>query len=413
MRIIFTFAILSIIITALEAQTFSKGYIITANGEKKIGFIQNMDSKKAHNECNFKENDNSKIQTFMPSDISEYGYDGYKRYKAIMTDIEGIDSKIFVEVILSGKASLYVVKNIYYAQKEGTPLYALIQKDTLIQSRRLGDVIVKDKKYVPVLKNLLFADCERAMARVDNTSYNETAFITLFMTYNSCFGGDTTAKAETRIPSTKMKWGIASGVNMSKAFFTQNGFAYSGVRYARFNFTPSVIYGAAAELTFPRFSRNFTFTGQMMTSKHNYKGIRSEISDIGTNIVTETSYGLRQFHIPITMQYSWDLPKFKPFIGFGLGFNATSQTIVLLKQTYSGTNFSIPRTQTDTVGKTGQGSFILNAGIKIPLKKHLLTAEIRFDEQRIKIISTFPNVISTGISDFNSRNLMFLLGFYF
>jgi hypothetical protein len=413
MRTLITLFSFILLCNNLKAQAFSKGYIVFYNGEKKIGYIQNVENKKANHECFFRESENTKVHLYTPTDISEYGFDDFKHYKTAKITIDSKEMNLFVEILVRGRASLFLHNKTFYIQKDSATLHALIQKDTMIYSKKGHYRYIKNQKYIPLLKYTLLADCEKIESKIDNTYYEERDFISLVKAYNKCFG-ENTEDTKVKLSRVQFKFGAASGLHLSKPIFKDNVLASRAIQEANFNTSNSGIIGAVMNLSFPRFSKRLALEGQIFMSIHKFTGSHFEELSAVNNIKSTTNYNHSQVHIPFTVKYTWVTNRIRPFLGFGFGYTAFPETSITLERIYS-FDSNPPSTtiqlNSGNTSKTRQGGLIMNTGIHLPIKKHFMTAEVRYEYRHINILESLPS-IKIGIDAFHSNNLYFLLGFY-
>ena len=98
---------------------FKSGYIITLDGNTLFGEIDYQDDNILSRQCRFRENPQSQLQMFSPSDIAGYRFTDGKYFVS-----KNIDGKLyFLEYLLNGTVSLYTRQDEnretrYYVEKE-------------------------------------------------------------------------------------------------------------------------------------------------------------------------------------------------------------------------------------------------------------------------------------------------------
>jgi hypothetical protein len=114
--------IVAILIFALDLsaqKVFREGYIIKNSGETLTGLVEFSDNQTIPDPCRFKRFDIARTVEYSPSAIKAYGYMNGNRFESWNIG----NGPVFLEVIVTGKLTLFQRESKYYVSKEkGKPV---------------------------------------------------------------------------------------------------------------------------------------------------------------------------------------------------------------------------------------------------------------------------------------------------
>lgn len=327
-------------------ESFEKGFIITKNGEKISGYIQEDDFKnKVIKICFKKTLEDKKCKPYDTMQVVSFKTGDDEIYDLFKVEINNGKTKInlFAKKILSGETSLYkgfYTGDVFYivSKKEGN---YILQKDKLVS----GETKVRRYNYLGTLNSAT----ENFPIRNSTTvEFNELSFIDIIGQYNKSEGAD----YEITKTSNKGKnfWIIIGGLgfgNEESEFFLQ----FNNRTY------------------FPRFSRNTSFSTGL--NYYNY-----QYTDTALN--TEVTQSL--ISVPFQVQHNFLNKNIRPY-----AFTGASLSFLSINDEDGNSIIEDTGFQSDF----GLG-FMLGAGIEVDLYKGLmLKSEFRHE--------TFTHLILFGI----------------
>lgn len=261
--------ILSNIILSINCyaqNAYEKGYYISNSNEKVNCLIQNIGWNNNPSEFEYKLTENSEKKIATISSVKEFGIYNVCKYSRQIVEIDKSsnnleelssqrepileEKEIFLQVLVEGKANLYVYKNLnsnrYFYNKDNIEINQLIFKKYLIEGNR----IVENNKF----RQQLWDDmkCPNfTISRLQNVDYNQTDLINFFIEYNKC-NNQEFVNFEKQDKRDLFNLNIRPGINISSLsienFISQSTNVDFGTKM-------SLRFGVEAEIIFP-FYRN-------------------------------------------------------------------------------------------------------------------------------------------------------------
>jgi hypothetical protein len=168
----------------LYAQSY-KDYIITQSGEKISGEVDRNYDFNRYRTLKFKTADGV-TRSFSSNDLKEFKLSNGRYFRSIQ--LEGSNTKEFVQVLVSGKYTLLVGQKIYFID-HGDSLYKL---DTKYIAKEFGNKnvsIYSRRPFQGVLIKLMAEECKlRLNALVNRTNYDEEQLIHFIRELHLCEG---------------------------------------------------------------------------------------------------------------------------------------------------------------------------------------------------------------------------------
>lgn len=264
--ILFSFFLILSTLSVLGQVSFDKGYFITNNNQRVECYIKNTDWGDTPKDFRYKLTETGETLKGEISDTREFGIPGI--IKCIRADVKidrsprtfsnfsdtkepkWSDEKLFLNVILTGKASLYYFAQadirFYFYSVNDTAIKQLICKDYKIDN---SNIYKTNNEFRLQLYNDV--KCPGALiSSVEKLNYKQDELVSYFNKYNSCMGSSMESFAF-RKKRDLFNLRITPGINYS-SFLVQNR-SY-GKDYA-FKSKVSFRLGLDGELVFP-FNKN-------------------------------------------------------------------------------------------------------------------------------------------------------------
>lgn len=168
----------------LFAQKQSEDYILKSNGQQESGVILGSFENDAYNTVRFKSTTGS-TNSYGPNDIQGFGFQSGRKF--ISMTMPGADKLQFVQVLLTGKLSLYKVNDKFYVNdgKEIHELKAFYDKTT-IEGRETKEL---KKPFLGTINMLMAGECSAEIYDVlAETKYDDYSLVKLLSMYHYCEG---------------------------------------------------------------------------------------------------------------------------------------------------------------------------------------------------------------------------------
>jgi hypothetical protein len=177
--------IIILVVFQSKAQQFEPGYVITLEKDTIKGVVLVGDHVVNVQRCVFKETSSSAETTYAPSDIFAYGTRAGRFYRSFSRPTEGVEHRIFVERLYSGKVSLFFNTDDFFIEHDNQ----LEQLTELEKEVKQGDrkFVVKQALYRATLQNAM-RDCPNSFNTVSKTKLNRKDLLNLMLQYHECIG---------------------------------------------------------------------------------------------------------------------------------------------------------------------------------------------------------------------------------
>ncbi|MEX2232151.1 MAG: hypothetical protein WD824_08325 [Cyclobacteriaceae bacterium] len=189
MRILYGSVILLILFhNAIAQKDLRPGYIITLEMDTVKGLVNYAPG--SIKECEFQVQESSAVQIYDPETINGFGYFEEDQYfhSFSLPSPDSKPVKIFAEILLRGKASLFLYEDFFYLQKD--TVRERIEKVQMREANQAnGRYVYAHKTYIGTL-NRYFSDCLPAKLLKGDVSYTEKDFVEVFRKYSECSNVD-------------------------------------------------------------------------------------------------------------------------------------------------------------------------------------------------------------------------------
>ncbi|MCX2743175.1 hypothetical protein OO013_04825 [Mangrovivirga sp. M17] len=322
-KIIFFLSINVVFIIDLSGQNnYKNGFIITFENDTIEGLIEYRSNSKNYKSCDFIGENGSK--TYLPSDIIGYGVINEKFY------LSQILKDRFVEVLVTGKISLYKSHNKYYVKKD-TILYNLEtikEKSNIVN--RTG--YIKNNNWKGIL-SFLISDClYNSNSHIEKLRLNDIGLTKLIVKYNICSGSEF-EEFKSLQPRTSFKIGASVGISNSiiRLPDNRNNYIYLNNSYNSIN--PD--FGIIFILSSPRINENIALQGEVHYIKSSYSS--HKVIDGSYRYYYDTYISINTFSLPISLKYSIPLTYDKIYFhgGFNFDFHVNTKSILLTEKVSS------------------------------------------------------------------------------
>lgn len=168
----------------LFAQKQADDYILKANGQKETGVILGSFENEQYGQIRFKSGTGDS-RTLGPEDIAGFGFQSGRKFVSIR--LPGSEKLEFVQVLLTGKLSLYKANNKFYVNdgREIHELKAFYDRATVAgkETKELK------KPYLGTINMLMAGECSAEIYDVlADTKYDDYSLVKLLSKYHYCEG---------------------------------------------------------------------------------------------------------------------------------------------------------------------------------------------------------------------------------
>ncbi|MER3318053.1 MAG: hypothetical protein RIB79_07155 [Allomuricauda sp.] len=379
---------------------YENGYIVTKNGENKIGLIKNQNWNRSPNRISFKTNANESEQTIEIINLSEFGIGNDIKFvvSEVNLDISSenisnltnnknpIFEKRYVALrkLIDGKISLYEYQfsngNRYYIKKPNENFEPLIFKKYLVS----GNQVATNEYYKQQL-SLLFSDERDALRKdLERLAYSRKSISKIVYEYNLLNKASSTSYIDKIKKKTKLHISIYGGIEQTSVSYQ---FRNVATLNPAFNDISRSLFGAELELLVLN-NRLGIFSSYSIKSKVAESVVlQTSVADI-TQTAT-LSYNNNSLSIGVR-GYIPTIKNLNLIVSAGLTVEYVNDFSITLDLSRIDENFN----------RNGGAEFI---GVGLEYKK--IFAEARFFSNRM-----FPENVSNGVP-VDDSNINFRLGY--
>lgn len=285
---------------------FIEGSVITLNGDTLKGEINLRSNLKNSESCVFK--DSKTTTTYLPQDIKSYTVGDDKYYLSKTVKLNTDSTKLFLEVLVQGEASLYYLKDsgddlFFIDQQERLTL--LSNKETIIEKEDGTKYSKESKQYIGALL-YTFRDAPKLSSQIKNTAFYYKDLVTITDKYNKFRNPD----SENYSKATK------------NVVYLEAGIGYSSGKYNIISLDEDLDINSAtigADFVFKPLKAHYIWDVTVGLYAMKYKCD----DKVGASSENDDSYHLvnidyTALKVPIKVRYNFPLKKVQPFINAGI-----------------------------------------------------------------------------------------------
>ncbi len=402
-------------------ENYLPGYVINANSDTLIGFIDYRNWDFNPDKIQFKTNTEDEAVSYKPSDIIEFRVDDEWYVSGIVqTEVSPFaldkvtdDPKLYFEVdttflqtLIKGNKSLYFYKktngrdNFYIKQDTGFELlvYKRYIKEADIQNAfDKGRFLNENRRYLGQL-SLYLNDCASIQTKLAKTSYKQGELVNLFKYYNQCSSSETVFKREAS--KIHPEFGILAGLSITSIKFISDDFDY--LVHASYKPSINVSAGLFLDLVIPRNQGKWSINNELFYSTYSVEGSFNEYVNENKYTLTTTGFGYTYLKFNNLVRFKYPIGRMFIYCNAGIsnGFALTETNYKKKEIKLYDTNRLVEELAIEVTRKHEQG-FIFGTGVKYDQ----FSCELRYEK-------------STGMSKYiNLRSLTsrfhFILGYRF
>ncbi len=294
---------------------FRKGFIISNKNDTINGFIDYREGARKYKICDFKEFENQSVISYEPNQIKGYRYLNDKNFVSkVFVKNDQSKEKVFFEVLVKGKVTLYKYQVAYYIQKNGEKYHEL--KNDFVKVEQDGKEYHKyTNRHIAALSYLL-ADCPSIKEKINTIEIRERELTELIELYNVCID-DTSISFKEKKPWFKAHIGLSLGMNTSKINFSSDQQGVIEYLTSDFDSANSIMPGLYFDFLSPRINERIAFhvgVFFLTTTYKSYSILESNHVTVRNDVLIE----LKQLKIPLGFRYTFPERNFTPYFNIGV-----------------------------------------------------------------------------------------------
>lgn len=330
--------LITVLLFLLISKSFSQNGYYANDTLKTIG-VKIIDQGRVLNSKICQVENKGFIQSFTPHEINEYGISKDQVYVAKDIFINDTLKRVFLEVLLNGKTTLYYYKNENYNT-------FFISKDSVTLIEVPGKVNNEKQYYKSALRDIT-SDCMEVSEVINLVTYNRKPVKELINRYNNCQDK----------PFPFFKFGVLGGYELSK-LANSSQVIPSLLEHFDYQFNGFFFIGLFADL--PVIPTNFSVHFELYHSSHSFSESIEKANEIYDLTANQNS-----LKMPILLRYTLNRGKTNPFINAGgiFGFNYRTENVIYVTNTQNN-NIEIDKLDNISVISQFQYGFSGGAGIE-------------------------------------------------
>lgn len=291
------------------AQTdFRKGFIVRHEKDTVFGFAQFYDGAKAFSQCSFRRSSSDEPQTYEPDDLLGYGFVDGRHFISKVVSVDGTKQAEFMEVLVAGHATLYRLRDTFWAEKDSL---VLLRNDEREFYKDNDHYRKRSKEYIGTL-SIIMSDCPKLNATIQKAELRASDLAKLIESYNRCQSGEVNVY-NAKKPWIKLIVGLTGGLEWSSLSFDAQNY-FDGDQVVPYNNSAAPMIGVSLDVAAPRLSERFYFTTALLYASRQYL-FTGTTRNLTTNYVT---IDLDELRIPLGIRYTFAPRIITPFLNGGI-----------------------------------------------------------------------------------------------
>jgi len=316
--ILFVFIIFTFFQNIFSQTDFRKGFIISNKNDTINGFIDYREGAKKYKICDFKEYENQNVISYEPNQIKGYRYLNDKNFVSkVFVKNDQSKKKVFFEVLVKGKVTLYKYQGVFYVQKNDDK-YQKLTNDKVKVVLDNKEYIKHSNRYIAVLSYLL-ADCPGIKEKIKVIEIGERELTELIELYNICID-DSSISFKEKKSWFKVHMGLSLGMSTSKINFSSDQQGLIEYLTSDFDRANSIMPGLNFDFLSPRINERIAFHVGIFYLTSTYKSY-SVLESNHVIVRNDVLIDLKQLKIPLGFRYTFPERNFTPY--FNIGFSNT------------------------------------------------------------------------------------------
>jgi hypothetical protein len=303
---------------------YREGYLVKRNGETLYGLIEYSSNQNIPSNCIFKRFDIAREFTYSPETILAFGYKNGNRYESKKLD----GKSLFLEVLITGKITLYQMGSAYYIEKDQVGFVELTNRNIKFidnsgtsQTKTLKDFltyITEGKAGTLPEKINLKSDIIPIIRNYDKGTGQS------FVAYNRTMTEKqiTTKALETGVNKTRV--GILSGINIYMLNLKPATAALNYVPNPEKEICP--VFGLSYERLISRKTDRLSFKIELIYADQTFYCYQETKSLQGYIVRDDAFFGFKGIKAPLLFQYSLTGKRVVPFINAGIAYQYIYRT---------------------------------------------------------------------------------------
>lgn len=337
------FFVLFFLQLVLQAQSsYTKGFVVTAEGDTLQGFVNDKDWDFHPNTISFKDVENTKPVQYSPKDLKVVKTESGKYFEVITAEINKtpkdevtyfskenlVEETIFVQPIIKGILSFYFYQSPdldkHFFVRKGSDDWVELLEIKYNKKKNGAVFVATEKRYIKQLEKRTF-DCKALndkLEQVQLTIKSLTHFVREYNTCKSALEKDYTSMYK----KSGVKWegNIFGGLNSNALSFSNGGGAYGFMESFDFPKNNSFTFGGGVNMILNKWNERWAVGLEWGTFKQE-KSQEIVIQD-GTAIRYNAHFETNINSINLLVRYYLSDRNLRPYIKLGLGKSKGSQT---------------------------------------------------------------------------------------
>ncbi len=395
---------------AYAQKDFRKGYVVQ-NTDTLRGYVDYRGDNRSALMTTFKAALDGEERKLTPENIHGYGFENENKVfesklVSVVTPDGKAKTKLFLNKIVSGKASIYYYRDSYlnayfYLQKDTAFVELQNNKSELVDAATKKTYERYDKKYIGVL-TYSFSDCPSiTVSQLNNVRFTHSDLTRIAVRYNACVMPQA-AKAAAVHREQKVKITIGPVLAL-----TQTALKFTGERAlgnADLKNNSHIAGGVSANITLPGLNEKMSLQTELLYVPAKF----TSSTVVHRNYYYDFEFDLAYIKLPAQLRYTYPKGLTKPFVNAGIvmGYalkDTNKQSVLHESQAGS------PPAEAPAINDYGYNSalfgFTAGTGLARSVQNKLLSLELRYELN--SGITKLPDLKSS----MNSFNLLLGYGF--